>query len=102
MRYNKRIMFVQVVAGGTYNPTLGENDAEDQVYTTLPCSTTSFSRDKEYQIYGTREGDVQIVRLQHEYEQPFDHALIDGVRYKEIKNQELSTKSVYHMKRADF
>lgn len=102
MRFNKRITFVKVTSGGTYNPMKGENDAETQTYKAIPCSTTSFSRDKEYQIYGTREGNVQIVRLQHAYEAPFDYALLDGVRYEQIKNQELTNKSVYHLKRADF
>ena len=102
MRFNKRITFVKVVSGGTYNPMKGENDAAVESYDTKPCSATSLPPDKEYSIYGTREGGIQIVRLQQDYEAPFNYALIGGVRYEEVKTQELTNKSVYRLKRADF
>lgn len=92
MRFDKPVRFVK--RDTVYNYDTGNHDAVDDVVVEVYANVTNQSEKRMALAYGAIKEDSLTVRLQNHYQEPFDHLLIDGQKYR-MDSQRLHRR--YHV-----
>ena len=100
MKTSDRITLIYSEEVPEYDPITGEYTEPQETTQIVPCLANFISQKKAFELYGSREEKVLVVRFL-QVPKAFTAAVLEGKRFLPIEKMDLPIKGAIHLKMED-
>ena len=98
MRYDKEVTFLKAPIT-VYDPLLSKKVIKNEGKKTPPylCNKNPLDKTTTATEFGSVERDISVIRLRHEVIGNVTHAIIDNIKYKIVRREQLRHDLVFYI-----